>query len=145
MLIELRIRHKDREYDRSLAKINNDNTNEDITTSRIEYVDQDLNNNSLPKWTKKLGIRRGEGWTDGGIDRFYELLDMVEIDRMTEENKIVEDQLLMFWREMHKGNKKKIRKRRVAVVVPTKKKVRRSYDSDTDDETPNTSTNVVEC
>ena len=61
MLIELRIRHKDREYDRSLAKINNDNTNEDITTSRIEYVDQDLNNNSLPKWTKKLGIRRGEG------------------------------------------------------------------------------------
>ena len=64
---------------------------------------------------------------------------------MTAENKPVKDQLLKFWSEMHKDNKKKRRKRRVAVVAETQKKVCSSYDSDTDDEAPNTSTNVFEC
>ena len=122
-------------YEQRLAKLKKDGNGVVRTTSRIEDANRDDTNEAIPKWTKKSGLQRGEGWAVEGLDRFQVLLDMVHEDRNVEGSKVVEDQLLKFWSEIEKGKK---RKRRVRVVMVTKKRERQNYDGDTDDETTNT-------
>ena len=129
-------------YEQRLAKLKKDGNGVVRTTSRIEDANRDDTNEAIPKWTKKSGLKRGEGWAEEGLDRFQILLDMVHEDRNVEENKVVEDQLLKFWSEIEKGKKRK-RKRRVRVVTVTKKRERRNYDGDTDDETNVETTNTA--
>ena len=98
-------------YEQRLAKLKKDGNGVVRTTSRIEDANRDDTNEAIPKWTKKSGLKRGEGWAEEGLDRFQVLLDMVHEDRNVEENKVVEDQLLKFWSEIEKGKKRKMKRR----------------------------------
>ena len=55
-------------------------TNKRIRTTRKEEKDFLKSKDIVPKWTKKNGIRQGDGWTGEGKERFYELLKMVKVD-----------------------------------------------------------------
>ena len=50
----------------------------------------------VPKWTKKNGIRRGDGWTEEGKERFGALLKLVKEDRKRDGSVEMDNRLLQY-------------------------------------------------
>ena len=53
----------------------------------------------VPKW-KKNGIRRGDGWTEEGKERFSALLKLVKEDRKREGSVEMDKRLLQYCQKM---------------------------------------------
>ena len=81
MLMECRLKSEDDYYQRVYNNTDSNLKQKKINTTRKEEMDYLKKNNIVPKWMKKNGIRRGDGWTEEGKKRFYELLKMVKADR----------------------------------------------------------------
>ena len=93
-------------------------------SSRKEEMDYLKSMDIVPKWTKKNGIRRGDGWTEEGKERFGALLKLVKEDRKRDGSVEMDNRLLQY---CQKTSEKKTARKRKRVTEP--KKPAKRYDA----------------
>ena len=130
MLMECRLKSEDDYYQRVYNNTDSNLKQKKINNTRKEEMDYLKKNDIVPKWTKKNGIRRGDGWTEEGKKRFYELLKIVKADRKRNGSEEMDKKLMAYCQKV--GEKKNARKRK-RVVEPRLPPTR--YDAmDSDDD-----------